>query len=101
MELNSLTDVLAEQLGELYSAEQQLVLALPRLASASHSYDLRTAFEEHLEETRRHVERLDEVFAEMGIRFAPTKVSKGMEGLIADGDEIAESGGTRWRSTPR
>jgi ferritin-like metal-binding protein YciE len=93
MELNSLTDVLVEELGDLFSAEQQLVAALPRLAAAAHSYELRDTIEAHVEDTRAHVERLNEIFEEMGIRFAPTKTSRAMEGLIADGDEIAESGG--------
>ena len=61
MELNSLTDVLVEELGDLQSAEQQLVEALPRLAAAAHSYALREAFETHLAETRLHVERLGEI----------------------------------------
>jgi ferritin-like metal-binding protein YciE len=93
MELNSLTDVLVDELGDLYSAELQLVAALPRLAAATHSYELRDTLEAHVEETRAHVDRLQEIFDEMGIRFAPTKISKPMEGLIAEGDEIASSDG--------
>ena len=65
MEFNSLTDVLAEDLADLYNAEQQLVAALPRLAAAAHSYELRDALESHLEETRVHVQRLDDVFADI------------------------------------
>jgi len=82
MELNSLSDVLVEVLGELYSAEQQLVEALPNMASAAHSYELREAFESHLVETRSHVERLEQAFADMGIRFAPSKTCKAMQGLV-------------------
>ena len=93
MELNSLTDVLVEELGDLYSAEQQLIAALPRLAAATHSYDLRDTLEAHLEDTRAHVDRLQEIFDEMGIRFAPTKISTAMEGLIAEGNEIASADG--------
>jgi ferritin-like metal-binding protein YciE len=80
MELNSLTDVLIEELGDLHSAEQQLLDALPKLAAAAHSYELREALESHLKETTHHVERLDQAFAEMGIRFAPTKMCQAMKG---------------------
>lgn len=93
MELNSLSDVLVEELGDLYSAEQQLVAALPLLAAAAHSYDLRNALESQLLETRGHVERLDQAFADMGIRFAPTKTCRAMEGLIQDGDGIVKATG--------
>jgi ferritin-like metal-binding protein YciE len=93
MELNSLSDVLVNQLGELYSAEQQLVEALPNMASAAHSYELREAFETHLQETRSHVERLDQVFAEMEIRFVPSKRCHAMEGLLQDSDDIINATG--------
>lgn len=93
MELSSLTDVLVEELGDLYSAEQQLVDALPKMAAAAHSYELREAFESHLEETRAHVERLEQVFAEMSIRFVPKKTGKAMQGLIEESDEIANATG--------
>jgi ferritin-like metal-binding protein YciE len=88
MELNSLTDVLIEELGDLHSAETQLVEALPRMAAAAHSYELREALESHLEETTHHVERLDQAFSEMGIRFAPRKTCEAMKGLIAEGDDL-------------
>jgi ferritin-like metal-binding protein YciE len=93
MELNSLSEVLVNQLGELYSAEQQLVEALPNMASAAHSYELRQAFESHLQETRTHVERLDQVFADMEIRFVPSKRCHAMEGLLQDSDDIINATG--------
>ena len=93
MEFNSLTDVLVQELGDLYSAEQQLVVAMPRLAAAAHSYDLREALEAHLVETTHHVERLDQAFADMGIRFAPTKTCQAMKGLIDEGDDIIAATG--------
>jgi ferritin-like metal-binding protein YciE len=93
MEFDSLTDVLIEELGDLHSAEKQLVDALPNMAAAAHSYELREALESHLEETRHHVERLDEAFAEMGIRFAPTKTCEAMKGLINEGDEVIGASG--------
>src|SRR5579862_2767953 len=92
-EFNSLTDVLVEELGDLYNAEQQLVSALPVLAGAAHAYELRDALEAHLDDTRAHVERLEQVFDDMGIRFAPTKTCKAMEGLVAEGQDIAASEG--------
>jgi ferritin-like metal-binding protein YciE len=58
MQLNSLHDVLIEQLADLQSAESQLVVALPKMAQAAHHEQLRTAFQEHLDETRGHVRRL-------------------------------------------
>ena len=88
MEFNSLTDVLIKELGDLRSAETQLVDALPMMAAAAHSYELREALESHLEETTHHVERLDEAFAEMGIRFAPTRICEAMKGLIEDGSDV-------------
>jgi ferritin-like metal-binding protein YciE len=93
MEFNSLVDVLVEELGDLYSAEQQLLTAMPKLAAAAHSYDLREALESHLEETTHHVERLDQAFAEMGIRFVPTKTCQAMKGLIDEGDDIIAATG--------
>jgi ferritin-like metal-binding protein YciE len=93
MEFNSLTDVLAEELADLYSAEKQLVDAMPGLAAAAHSYDLRDTLEGHLEETRVHVDRLDSIFDDMGIRFAPTKTCKAMQGLIEEGEAIASADG--------
>jgi ferritin-like metal-binding protein YciE len=93
MELNSLSDVLVNELGDLYSAEQQLVAALPRMASAANSYELREAFESDLQETRTHVERLDQAFADMGIRFAPSNTCHAMRGLLEDNDAIIDATG--------
>jgi len=87
MQLNSLQDVLVEQLGDLYSAEQQLVTALPRVSGAASDGKLRTALDEHLQETRGHVKRLEQIFDQLGIS-APSEKCKGMEGLIAEGEGI-------------
>jgi len=62
MQLNTLNDLFEEQLQDLYSAETQLVEALPKMASASSNEELRDAFEQHLAETRQHVERLTQIF---------------------------------------
>jgi ferritin-like metal-binding protein YciE len=87
MKLDSLRDVLQEQLEDLQSAETQLVSALPKMAQAASSDELRQALENHLEETREHVRRLDEALRELGIS-SPTEMCKGMQGLIAEGEEI-------------
>jgi ferritin-like metal-binding protein YciE len=90
--LDSLRDVLQEQVEDLYSAEQQLVQALPKVAGAVHTDKLRGAIEEHLQETRGHVTRLEEVLAQLGISSSSAHC-KGMEGLIAEGDEIVGMSG--------
>jgi ferritin-like metal-binding protein YciE len=92
VQLNSLDDVLHEQIEDLYSAEQQLIKALPDMASAASSTELRKAFEHHLEETRGHVTRLQEILGQLGIT-SPSEHCKGMEGLIAEGSEIVKMQG--------
>jgi ferritin-like metal-binding protein YciE len=84
--------VFEAELKDLYSAEQQLVEALPSIASAATSKDLTTAIQAHLEETRGHVKRLEEVFSSVGIT-AESEHCDGMEGLISEGSEVAEADG--------
>jgi ferritin-like metal-binding protein YciE len=92
MKLNSLQDVFVEQLADLRSAEEQLVEALPKMASASSSPELKEAFEHHLEQTRNHVQRIEEVIANVGIEV-PTETCKAMQGLIKEGDDIVSAPG--------
>jgi ferritin-like metal-binding protein YciE len=92
MELKSLDDVLEEELKDLYSAEKQLVEALPDIAEAASSKELQDAISEHLEETRGHVKRLEEVFQAIGIQ-PESEHCDGMEGLISEGSEVAEADG--------
>jgi ferritin-like metal-binding protein YciE len=92
MNLGSLQDVFAEQLNDLRSAEQQLVNALPKMASAASSKELRSAFEEHLQQTRGHLERVDDVIATTGIATTGEEC-KGMKGLIAEGEQIISVNG--------
>ena len=87
MGLNSLDDVLEEQVKDLMSAEKQLVAALPKVAQAAHSKELKQAINEHLEETRGHVKRLEEVTGMLGIGKGAT-TCKAMQGLVAEGEEI-------------
>jgi ferritin-like metal-binding protein YciE len=92
MKLDSLQDLLVDELKDLYSAETQLVKALPKMAKAASSRDLRAAFEEHLKVTRAQVNRLEKVFKQ--VNASPKgKKCKAMEGLIEEGKEVmAEEG---------
>lgn len=87
MKLATLADLLAEELKDLYSAENQLLKALPKMAKAATSEDLRDAFENHLTETQHQVERLDQIFERLSIKPGRKKC-KAMEGLIAEGQDI-------------
>jgi len=87
MKFNSLQDVLTDCVRDLYNAENQLVKALPKMAKAAESDELRTAFEEHLGQTEGHVERLERVAEELGIK-AKGKTCHAMKGLIEEGQEI-------------
>src|ERR1700722_4757930 len=89
METNRLKHLYVEELKDLYSAESQLVKALPKMAKAATSEELQTGFTEHLEQTRGHVERLEEIFKALG-ESPKGKHCKGMEGLIKEGAEMIE-----------
>lgn len=89
MELKNLNDLLADQLKDLYSAEKQLVKALPRMAKAAESDELRSAIEKHLEETKGQVERLDQIAKLMNASLGGKKCAA-MEGLVEEGKEIME-----------
>jgi ferritin-like metal-binding protein YciE len=93
VELNSLTDVLVEELADLYSAEQQLVEALPALAAATHAYELREAIEAHLGETENHVRRLEEAFGDLGFKTVPAQTCKAMRGLIQEANDTIKAKG--------
>ncbi len=89
MEKSALKELYIDELRDLYSAENQLTKALPKMAKAANSEELRTGFEEHLEQTKGHVNRLEQIFKELGEK--PTgKKCKGMEGLIEEGKEMIE-----------
>lgn len=82
-----LKDLYIDELKDLYNAENQLVKALPKLAKASSSDELREGFEEHLEQTKGHVERLEEIFEMLG-ESPKGKKCAGMEGLVEEGSEV-------------
>jgi ferritin-like metal-binding protein YciE len=87
MEMESLQDLFIDQLKDLYNAENQLIKALPKMAKASSSEELADAFTEHLEETKGHVQRLEQIFETLGAS-PKGKKCKAMEGLIEEGKEM-------------
>ena len=88
--MKSLEDFLMEELKDLYSAEKQLTKALPKMAKAANSDELRQAFEDHLKETEGQVARLEKISKLAGGRSLAGKKCKAMEGLIEEGKEIME-----------
>ena len=93
MEVHTLQDVLKDQLADLYSAEQELVVALPKMAEAAHSDKLREAFEHHLDETQEQVHRLEKALKAISFGLPPRAVSPGMRGLLDAGEEVIEARG--------
>ena len=89
MKLNTIEDLFLQELKDLYSAENQLVKALPKMAKAATNADLQAGFEEHLEQTKGHVERLDKIAEQLGVKLTGHKC-KAMEGLIEEGSELIE-----------
>lgn len=92
MHYNTLNDVFADQLADLWSAEQQLVDALPKVAAAASSDKLRAAVEDHLAETRGHVVRLEQIIARVDLPM-PQIECEAMEGLLREGARILSSDG--------
>src|SRR4051812_42126032 len=89
MEMESLKELYVDELKDLYSAEKQLVKALPKMAKNASNPELKEAFTNHLQETEGHVERLEQIFEMLGER-AGGKKCKGMEGLIEEAKELLE-----------
>jgi ferritin-like metal-binding protein YciE len=85
----TLHDAFLDELRDAYDAEKQLVKALPKLAKAATSTELRSAFESHLEETRGHVSRLEEVFAALDEK-AKGKHCDGIAGIIEEGKKMLD-----------
>jgi ferritin-like metal-binding protein YciE len=85
--MNSLEDLFIDQLQDLYSAETQLVKALPKMAKAAAHPELQSALEEHLEQTKGHVDRVKRILESLDEK-AGGKKCKGMEGIIEEGKEI-------------
>jgi len=87
--MDQLKDLLVDDLQDLLHAEMQLVQALPKMADAAKNPKLKEAFEKHLQQTERHVERLHKAFEFLGEKAQP-KPCKGMKGLIEEGEETIE-----------
>ena len=85
--IQTLNDLFLEELGDLFNAENQLVKALPKMAKATESQDLRSVIEKHTQQTRNHVNRLEKIFKELGQKPAQV-VCKAMKGLIEEGEEM-------------
>jgi ferritin-like metal-binding protein YciE len=87
--MSTVEDLLVEQIRDLYDAEKQLVRALPKMAKAASSDELRQAIEDHLEETTNQVQRLEQAFEQLD-KTAKGKTCKAMKGLIEEGGEVIE-----------
>ena len=89
MHLTTLADLFVSELKDLYSAEKQLLKALPKMAKAANSKALQNGFNKHLRQTEGHVSRLEKVFEELGVSPRGKKC-KAMEGLIEEGQEVID-----------
>lgn len=89
MKTGTLEDLLTDELKDLYSAENQIIKALPKMAKTAQSEELRMAFEEHLEQTKQQARRIEQACEELGVS-PKGKKCVGMEGLIEEGKEIME-----------
>src|SRR3954453_6683204 len=88
MELETLKDLYVHELKDLYSAENQLIKALPRMAKAAKNRQLSAAFNQHTEQTKRHAKRIEQILKRHDESTRGPKC-EGMEGLIAEGDKMA------------
>jgi ferritin-like metal-binding protein YciE len=89
MPAENLQELLIDELKDIYSAEKQIIRALPKMAKAAKSPALRQAFETHLDETKGQIERLDQIFETLG-KKAGGKVCHGMQGVIEEGKEMMD-----------
>jgi len=92
MKLESLRDAYMDQLRDAYDVEEQLVKALPRMMKACGSPELKSALEEHLEQTKTQVQRLERVFESMG-HEAKAKKCVGLRGILDEGEDIMDEDG--------
>lgn len=92
MMFNDLKDLYVEQLRDLYDAEHQLTRALPKMANAASSTELRDAFNMHLEQTQGQIQRLERIFTDMGVT-PQGETCEAMKGLIKEGDQVIQAQG--------
>ncbi|HEY1984766.1 MAG TPA: ferritin-like domain-containing protein [Terracidiphilus sp.] len=89
MSVDTVEKLFVDELKDLYSAEKQITKALPKMAKAATSSDLKTAFETHLQETEGQIQRLERIFEILG-KAAGGKTCKGMKGVLEEGAEVME-----------
>ncbi|HLJ93868.1 MAG TPA: ferritin-like domain-containing protein [Gemmataceae bacterium] len=87
MKLHTLKDLFVDELRDLYNAENQIIKALPKMIKAASSSELKKAFQEHLEQTKTHAERLEQIFDRFNLGHKGKKC-KGIEGIIDEGNEM-------------
>jgi ferritin-like metal-binding protein YciE len=87
--MNTLQDLFVDQLRDIYSAEEQIIAALPKMERAASNEQLKSAFRMHLEQTQMHKRRLERIFADLSMTPSG-KHCKGMEGLIQEGEEVIQ-----------
>lgn len=92
VKFNHLEDLLLAQLEDIYDAEKRLTSALPKMAEAAHDPELKSAFMQHQRETENHVNRLEQVFQELG-KEPGRETCDAMKGLIAEGEEMMDAKG--------
>jgi ferritin-like metal-binding protein YciE len=90
MKITNFTKLIEHQIEDLYDAEKQIVEALPKLVSAASDPGLKKGFEDHLKQTKKQVERLEEVAESLDFELKPI-TCKGMQGLIEEGEEVIDS----------
>jgi ferritin-like metal-binding protein YciE len=89
MKVESIEDLFLDELKDLYSAEKQITKALPKLMKAASAEELSAAFDSHLQETKGHVERLEEIFQKLG-KKGTGKTCEGMKGVLEEGAEVVQ-----------
>jgi ferritin-like metal-binding protein YciE len=89
MKVESIEDLFLDELKDLYSAEKQITKALPKLVKAASTQELSAAFDSHLQETKGHVERLEEIFQTLG-KKGTGKTCEGMKGVLEEGSEVIQ-----------
>jgi len=92
MKLDSMSDLYVSELRDMYNAEKQLVKALPKMAKAATTDELRMAIEEHLQETQNHVSRLETIFKNLDEKPGG-ETCEAMQGLVAEGEEVLKADG--------
>jgi ferritin-like metal-binding protein YciE len=89
MQIDNLEKLFVEQLKDIYNAEKQITKALPKMAKAATDEELQKAFQQHLRQTETHIQRLEEIFKDLG-KNPQGKRCVGMEGVIGEGKELLE-----------